>query len=85
MIYLIFDSLWVSMVYVVPKKRGMAIIINENNELIPTRTVIGWQMCIDYKRLNQEKLLFSIAFDGAHIREINRSNLLLFLGCIFKI
>ena len=25
---------------------------NEENELIPTRTVTGWRMCIDYRRLN---------------------------------
>ena len=25
---------------------------NENNELIPTRTVTGWRMCVDYRRLN---------------------------------
>ena len=26
---------------------------NENNELLPIRTVIGWRICIDYKRLNK--------------------------------
>nr|GEW62175.1 reverse transcriptase domain-containing protein [Tanacetum cinerariifolium] len=25
---------------------------NENNELIPTRLVIGWRVCIDYRKLN---------------------------------
>ena len=25
---------------------------NDNNELIPTRTVTGWRMCIDYRKLN---------------------------------
>ena len=25
---------------------------NEKNELVPTRTVTGWHMCIDYRRLN---------------------------------
>ena len=25
---------------------------NERNELIPTRTVIGWRVCIDYRKLN---------------------------------
>ena len=25
---------------------------NEKNELIPTRTVIGWRVCIDYRKLN---------------------------------
>ena len=27
-------------------------IINEKNELIPTRTVTGWRVCINYKKLN---------------------------------
>jgi len=31
----------------------MIVIHNENNELIPTRTVTGWRMCIDYRKLNQ--------------------------------
>ena len=25
---------------------------NENNELIPTRTITGWGVCIDYRQLN---------------------------------
>jgi len=39
--------------HVVQKKGGMIVIKNEKNELIPTRTVIEWRMCIDYKKLNQ--------------------------------
>ena len=27
-------------------------IINKKNELIPTRTVIRWRVCIDYRKLN---------------------------------
>lgn len=53
MIYPIYDSSWVSLVHVVPKKGGMFIARNEKNKLIPTRTVIRWCMCIDYWRLNQ--------------------------------
>nr|GEW54155.1 reverse transcriptase domain-containing protein [Tanacetum cinerariifolium] len=37
LIYLIFDSPWVSPVHSVPKKDGMTVIKNEDNELIPTR------------------------------------------------
>jgi len=37
---------------VVPKKGGMTVVANEKNELIPTRTVTGWRMCIYYRRLN---------------------------------
>ncbi|XP_020203761.1 uncharacterized protein LOC109789258 [Cajanus cajan] len=53
MIYPISDSAWVSPVQVVPKKGGMTVIHNEKNELIPTRTVTGWRMCIDYRKLNK--------------------------------
>jgi len=52
MIYPISDSAWVSPVQVVPKKGGMTVICNDKNELIPTRTVTGWRMCIDYRKLN---------------------------------
>ena len=52
-IYPIFDSSWVSPVQVVPKKGGATVIINENNELLPTRTITGWRICIDYWRLNK--------------------------------
>ena len=51
-IYAISDSSWVSQLHVVPKKGGFTVIRNEKNELIPTRTVTGWRVCIDYKKLN---------------------------------
>ena len=53
MIYPISDNVWVSPVQVVPKKGGTTVIHNDKNELIPTRTVTGWRMCIDYRKLNQ--------------------------------
>ena len=28
-------------------------VVNEKNELLPTRTVTGWRICIDYRRLNK--------------------------------
>ena len=52
-IYPISDSKWVSPIHVVLKKGGMIVVQNENNELIPTRTVTGWHMCIDYRKLNK--------------------------------
>ena len=51
-IYPISDSAWISPVQVVPKKGGITVVKNENNELIPTRTVTGWRVCIDYRKLN---------------------------------
>ncbi|GJY64379.1 reverse transcriptase domain-containing protein [Tanacetum coccineum] len=52
LIYPIFDSPWVSPVHCVPKKGGMTVVENEDNELIPTRLVMGWRVCIDYRKLN---------------------------------
>jgi hypothetical protein len=51
-IYPISDSKWVSPTQVVPKKSGITIVKNANDELIPTCLVTGWRMCIDYKKLN---------------------------------
>ncbi|GJV83415.1 hypothetical protein Tco_1523313 [Tanacetum coccineum] len=39
-IYLIADSPWVSPIHCVPKKGGIIVITNENDELVPTRTVM---------------------------------------------
>ena len=51
-IYAILDNPWVSPVHVVLKKGGFTMIRNEKNELIPTRIVTEWKVCIDYKKLN---------------------------------
>jgi len=53
LIYPISDSSWVSPIQVVPKKGGMTVVKNDRDELIRTRTVTGWRMCIDYKKLNE--------------------------------
>ncbi|GJU35907.1 reverse transcriptase domain-containing protein [Tanacetum coccineum] len=52
LIYPISDSPWVSPVHCVPKKGGITVIENDDNELIPTRLVTGWRVCIDYRKLN---------------------------------
>ncbi|GJT94682.1 reverse transcriptase domain-containing protein [Tanacetum coccineum] len=52
LIYLISDSPWVSPVHCVPKKGGITVVTNEDNELILTRLVTGWRVCIDYRKLN---------------------------------
>nr|GEW82597.1 reverse transcriptase domain-containing protein [Tanacetum cinerariifolium] len=36
----------------VPKIGGFTIVENKENELIPTRLVTGWRVCIDYQKLN---------------------------------
>lgn len=50
-IYPISDSPWVSPIQCVPKKGGMTVVPNENNELIPTRT--GWRVYMDCRKLNK--------------------------------
>ena len=52
-IYPISDSAWVSLVQVVPKKGGTIVIKTDNNILLPFRTVTGWRICIDYRKLNK--------------------------------
>ena len=34
-----------------PKKGGMTVVENSKNEL--QRTITGWRMCIDYRKLNK--------------------------------
>ncbi|XP_022868241.1 uncharacterized protein LOC111387879 [Olea europaea var. sylvestris] len=51
-IYPISDSAWIGPIQVVPKKGGITVVQNEKSELIRTRTVMGWRVCIDYRKLN---------------------------------
>ncbi|GKE11018.1 reverse transcriptase domain-containing protein, partial [Tanacetum coccineum] len=53
LIYPISDSPWVSPIHCVPKKGGFTVVENDENELIPTRLVTGWRVCIDYRKLNE--------------------------------
>ncbi|GJS44861.1 hypothetical protein Tco_0594982 [Tanacetum coccineum] len=52
-IYPIANSPWVSPIHCVPKKGGITVVTNENDELVLTRTVTGWRVCIDYHKLNE--------------------------------
>ncbi|XP_062114006.1 uncharacterized protein LOC133825019 [Humulus lupulus] len=63
-VYPISDSSWVSPIQYVPKKGGVTVVANENNELIPTRQVMGWRVCMDYRKLNKaiRKENFSLPF-----------------------
>ena len=51
-IYAISYNPYISPVHVVPKKGRFTVIRNKKNELIPTRTVTRWRVCIDYRKLN---------------------------------
>nr|GEV82942.1 reverse transcriptase domain-containing protein [Tanacetum cinerariifolium] len=59
LIYPISDSPWVSLVHCIPKKGGFTVVENEENELILTRLVTGWCVCIDY---HQEKTTFTFPY-----------------------
>ncbi|GKC82535.1 reverse transcriptase domain-containing protein [Tanacetum coccineum] len=52
-IYPIANSPWVSPIHYVAKKGGITVVTNKNDELVPTRTVTGWRVCIDYRKLNE--------------------------------
>ncbi|KAM6550362.1 hypothetical protein CsatB_000170 [Cannabis sativa] len=59
-VYPISDSSWVSPVQCVPKKGGVTVVANANNELIPTRTVTGWRISIAPE--DQEKTTFTCPY-----------------------
>ncbi|CAN6576919.1 unnamed protein product [Malus baccata var. baccata] len=63
-IYPILDNKWVSPTQVVPKKTGITVVKNDNNELVPTRMTTGWRMCVDYRKPNNStrKDHFSLPF-----------------------
>ena len=52
-IYVISNSPWVSPVQCVPKMGGMTVVRNEKNKLLSICTVMGWKVCIDYRKLNK--------------------------------
>ncbi|GJU77940.1 hypothetical protein Tco_1275010 [Tanacetum coccineum] len=52
-IYPIEDSSWVTPIHYVTKKGRMTVVTNKKDKLVPTRTVIGWHVCIDYRKLNE--------------------------------
>nr|GEW41273.1 reverse transcriptase domain-containing protein [Tanacetum cinerariifolium] len=80
LIYPISDSPWVSPVHCVPKKGGFTVIENKENELISTRLVIGFRVCIDYCKLNEatRKDHFPFSIHGSDAREISRERILFF-------
>jgi hypothetical protein len=51
-IYPISDSKWVSLIHVVPKRAGLTVVKNKDDELVLTRVQSGWRVCIDYRKLN---------------------------------
>jgi hypothetical protein len=52
-IYPIVDSKWVSHVHCVPKKGGITVVPNNENELVVQCTVTGYRMRIYFRKLNK--------------------------------
>ncbi|GJR11563.1 reverse transcriptase domain-containing protein [Tanacetum coccineum] len=81
LIYPISDSPWVSPVHCVPKKGGMTVVTNDENELVPTRLVTGWRVCIDYRKLNEatRKDHFPLPFMDQMLERLARNEYYCFL------
>nr|GEU83433.1 reverse transcriptase [Tanacetum cinerariifolium] len=82
LIYLISNCSWVSPIHVVPNKRGMTVVLNDNNELIPSRIVTGWRVCIDYHKLNDatRKDHFPFTFIDQMLERLCRNEYYCFLN-----
>nr|GEV34407.1 hypothetical protein [Tanacetum cinerariifolium] len=81
MIYPISDSPWVSPIHCTPKKGGMTVVANENNELIPMRLVTDWRVCIDYRKLNDatRKDYFLLPFMDQMLERLAKNEFYCFL------
>nr|GEX69317.1 DNA-directed DNA polymerase [Tanacetum cinerariifolium] len=91
LIYPISDSLWVNPVHYIPKKGGFTIVKNEENDLIPTRLVTRWRVCIDYQKLNEaiRKDHFPLSFIDQMLERLAGNEYYCFLdgfsGCMLAI
>nr|GEW73756.1 reverse transcriptase domain-containing protein [Tanacetum cinerariifolium] len=77
---------WVSPVHCEPKKGGMTVVENEDNELIPTRLVTGWRVCIDYQKLNDatRKDHFLLPFVDQMLKRLAGNEFYCFLDGFFE-
>ncbi|GJS00809.1 reverse transcriptase domain-containing protein [Tanacetum coccineum] len=69
-------------IHCVPKKGGITVVTNENDELVPTRTVTGWRVCIDYRKLNEAttKDHFALPFMDQMLERLARNKYFCFLN-----
>jgi hypothetical protein len=84
-IYPVPHSEWVSLIQVVPKKGGMTVVKNKKNELIPQQTIIGWRICIDYRKLNKarKKYHFLLPFIDEMLERLANHSFFYFLNGYF--
>nr|GEW56015.1 reverse transcriptase domain-containing protein [Tanacetum cinerariifolium] len=90
LIYPISDSPWVSPIHYVSKKGGMTVITNDENELVLTRLVTGWRVCIEYQKLNEatRKDHFPLPFMDQMLERLAGNEFYCFLdgfSCYFQI
>lgn len=89
-IYPISDSKWIGPIQVVPKKRCMILVKNENGDLVTIRTVIGLHMCIGYRKLNKatRKDHFPLPYIDQMLERLAKHSHFFYLDCyvgFFKI
>nr|GEX59237.1 hypothetical protein [Tanacetum cinerariifolium] len=80
-----FMSPWVIPIHYVPKKGGITVVENENNELILTRLVTRWRVCIDYRKLNDatRKDHFPLPFMDQMLKRLAGNEFYCFLDGFF--
>ena len=52
-IYPISDSKWVIPIHSIPKHGGITTIQNDKDEVLPSRTITEYKMCVDFRKLNK--------------------------------
>nr|GEU36168.1 hypothetical protein [Tanacetum cinerariifolium] len=73
--------------HVVSKKGGMTVVLNDNNELIPSSAVTGWRVSIDYRKLNHatRKDHFLLPFIDQMLERLYGNEYYCFLDGFFSI
>jgi hypothetical protein len=81
-IYPISDSKWVSPIHVVPKRAGLTVVKNKDNELVPTHNQSRWRVCTDYHILNAatRKDHFPLPFIDQMVERLARHEYYCFLN-----
>ncbi|GKF48186.1 reverse transcriptase domain-containing protein [Tanacetum coccineum] len=82
LIYPISDSPWVEPDTLCTKEGWyITVVKNDDNDLIPTRLVTGWRVCIDYRKLNEatRKDHFPLPFMDQMLERLARNQYYCFL------
>jgi hypothetical protein len=65
-------------------KREATVVKNDKNELIPQRTITGWWMCIDYRKLNKatKKDYFPLPFIDEMLEHLANHSSVFLMGIL---